>query len=127
MNIAAVLVATVVVTIFSAVWYISLRGQGAALGAAWAARSRPPRWQVPLTLIRSFIVALVVAWLVTSLGIADAMSAVGLALALWVAFPVVLLVGSAAQENVPWKLAAIHAGDWLAKLVIIAVVVSVWR
>jgi hypothetical protein len=32
-----------------------------------------------------------------------------------------------AQENVSWKLAAIHAGDWLAKLVIIAVLVSVWR
>jgi hypothetical protein len=31
------------------------------------------------------------------------------------------------HENVPWKLAALHAGDWLAKLLIIAVIVSVWR
>jgi hypothetical protein len=50
-----------------------------------------------------------------------------LGLALWIAFPVVLLVGSVTQENVPWKLAAIHAGDWLAKLLIIAVIVSLWR
>jgi hypothetical protein len=42
----------------------------------------------------------------------------------------VLLVGSVTQENVPWKLAAIHAGDWLAlapKLLIVAVIVTVWR
>lgn len=115
------------VTVFSAVWYISLRRQASGLGAAWAQRSRPPRWQVPLTLIRSLIVAVVVSWLVTSLRIADAAGAVGLALALWVAFPVILLVGSVTQENVPWRLAAIHAGDWLAKLLIIAVMVSLWR
>jgi Protein of unknown function (DUF1761) len=126
-NVAAVLVATVAVTVFSAAWYISLRGLGSSLGAPWAQRSRPPSWQVPLTLIRSFFVAAVVAWLVTSLGIADLVGAVGLALALWVAFPVILLVGSVTQENVPWRLAAIHAGDWLAKLVIIAVIVSLWR
>jgi len=126
-NVAAVLVAAVAVTVFSAAWYISLRAQASALGASWAQRSRPPRWQVPVTLIRSVIVAAVVSGLVTSLGIADPVGAVGLALALWVAFPVVLLIGSVTQENVPWKLAAIHAGDWLAKLLIIAVIVSLWR
>jgi hypothetical protein len=30
-------------------------------------------------------------------------------------------------ENVPWKLAAIHAGHWLMKVLVIAVIVSVWR
>jgi hypothetical protein len=29
-------------------------------------------------------------------------------------------------EKVPPKLAAIHAGDWLLKLLVIAVIVSVW-
>ena len=53
--------------------------------------------------------------------------AFGLGLTLWIAFPVVLLIGSVTHENVPWKLAAIHAGDWLAKLVILAIVVTVWR
>jgi hypothetical protein len=28
---------------------------------------------------------------------------------------------------VPWKLAAIHAGDWLVKLVVVTVIVSLWR
>jgi hypothetical protein len=39
---------------------------------------------------------------------------------------VILLSGSVFHENVPWKLAAIHVGDWLLKLVIMTVIVSVW-
>ncbi len=38
-----------------------------------------------------------------------------------------LLAGSVIWENVPWKLAALHAGDWLVKLLVIAVIVSVWH
>ncbi len=30
-------------------------------------------------------------------------------------------------ENVPWKLGAIHAGDWLATLLIISIIVALWR
>jgi hypothetical protein len=29
--------------------------------------------------------------------------------------------------DTPWKLAAIHAGDWLVKLLVVAVIVSVWQ
>ena len=80
-----------------------------------------------LELAKALIVAAVIAGLVSLLGIADFASAVKLAVALWIAFPVVLLVGSVTQESVPLKLAAIHAGDWLAKLLIIAIIVSLWR
>ncbi len=127
MNLAAVVVSTVVVFVFSAGYYIGLRGRAAALGAAWAQRSRAPRWQVPLELVRSFIVVAVVSGLLASLRITDPPSAVGLALALWLAFPVVLLVGSVTQEKVAVGLAAIHAGDWLAKLLLIALIVTLWR
>ena len=78
-------------------------------------------------LFKSLLVATVVAGLVRLAGIADATGALELALVLWIAFPVVLLVGSVTQENVPWKLGAIHAGDWLAKLVTISLVVTLWR
>jgi len=80
-----------------------------------------------LELAKALIVAAVIAGLVSLLGIADFASAGKLAVALWIAFPVVLLVGSVTQERVPLKLAAIHAGDWLAKLLIIAIIVSLWR
>ncbi|HWO90516.1 MAG TPA: DUF1761 domain-containing protein [Methylomirabilota bacterium] len=77
--------------------------------------------------MKSLVVAVVVAGLVSLLGITEWTGALKLGFALWVAFPVVLLIGSVTQENVPWKLGAIHAGDWLAKLLIISVIVTLWR
>ena len=35
--------------------------------------------------------------------------------------------GRVVWDNVPWKLAAIHAGDWLVKLPLMAVILAVWR
>jgi hypothetical protein len=37
------------------------------------------------------------------------------------------VAGSVFHENVPWRLAALHAGDWLVKLLVIAVIVGVWH
>lgn len=127
LNYLAILVAAVAVFVFAAAYYITLARQRARLSPAAASRSRPPAWLLGLELFKSIVVATVVAGLVALTGIADLGGALKLGLALWVAFPVVLLVGSVTQENVPWKLAAIHAGDWLAKLLIIAVIVSLWR
>jgi hypothetical protein len=53
--------------------------------------------------------------------------ALGLGPATWIGFPVVLLAGSVQWENVPWRLAAIHAGDWLVKLLLVSCIVSLWR
>jgi hypothetical protein len=127
LNYLAIIVAAVAVFVFAAGYYIVLARQRAQLSPAAAARSRPPAWLMGLELLKSLVVAAVVAGLVALAGIADVGGALKLALALWVAFPVVLLVGSVTQENVPWKLGAIHSGDWLAKLVIISVIVTVWH
>ncbi len=80
-----------------------------------------------LELGRNVVVASVVAGLVALLGITGWAGALQLAIALWIGFPIVLLSGSVIHENVPLKLAAIHAGDWLAKLLVIAVIVGLWR
>jgi hypothetical protein len=127
LNYLAIIVAAVAVFVFAAGYYIVLARQRAQLSPAAAARSRPPAWLMGLELLKSLVVAAVVAGLVALAGIADVGGALKLALALWVAFPLVLLVGSVTQENVPWKLGAIHSGDWLAKLVIISVIVTVWH
>ncbi len=127
LNYLAIIVAAVAVFVFAAGYYIVLARQRAQLSPAAAARSRPPAWLMGLELLKSLVVAAVVAGLVALAGIADVGGALKLALALWVAFPVVLLVGSVTQENVPWELGAIHSGDWLAKLVIITVIVTVWH
>ena len=51
----------------------------------------------------------------------------GLGLLAWVGFPLVILTGSVLHERYPWPLAAIHLGDWLLKLLLVAAVVSAWR
>ncbi len=42
-------------------------------------------------------------------------------------FPIVLWTGALIHENTPLRLAAIHAGDWLVQLLVVAVIVSVWQ
>jgi hypothetical protein len=43
---------------------------------------------------------------------------------LWVGFPLVLLTGSILWERVPPITAEIHAGDWLLRLLLLAVVIG---
>ena len=126
-NYLAVVVAAVVVFVFAAVYYSVMAGAGKELGAAWAQGQRPDVRLIAVELAKSLVIALVVAVLVARIGIADAAGAIVLGLALWVAFPLMLLLGSVTRENVPWQLAAIHAGDWIVKLVVISVIAAIWR
>jgi hypothetical protein len=45
----------------------------------------------------------------------------------WFGFPAMLLLGSATWEDVPWRLAALHSGDWLVKLMVMAVLLAACR
>ena len=82
---------------------------------------------VLVELVRSFVVAYVLAVLFGLVGVAGFIGAVGLGLLMWVGFPVVLLVGSVIWDKVPLKLAAIHAGDWLVKILLVSIIVGLWR
>ena len=117
LNPVAIAFATVVGFIIGSIWYAALGGPGTSL---------PPVWKMAVELGRSLVVAIVLGGLTIGLGIVEWPSAIGLAIMLWVALPVVLLVGSVIWENVPPRLAATHAGDWLAKLAAVSVIVAVW-
>jgi hypothetical protein len=128
-NYVALGVAAVAAFVLSTAYYIAfgrhyakLRGLSPEVAAA-----RPPIWKVLLELVRSLVVAAVVAGLADLVEITDRAEAATLAISLWVAFPVVLLVGSVIWDDVPPRLAAIHGGDWLLKLVLIAVIVGSWQ
>ena len=128
LNWLAIIVAAVAVFAVSTVYYIVFTGRLKELSAAYAdAEGSPPPGKVVAEIVRSLVVGAVVAGLVSVIGITDLGGAVQLALALWIGFPVVLLTGSVLWEKVPPMLAAIHAGDWLLKLLIIAVIVTLWR
>ncbi len=127
LNYLSIVASAAVVVAFAAGYYILLNSQRVALSTAAASGTRPPAWMMPLELSKSLLLAAVVAGLVSLLGVTSVLGAIVLGLVLWVAFPVVLLLGSVTHEKVPWKLGAIHSGDWLAKLLIISIIVTVWR
>ena len=127
MNPFAIVVTALVAFIVSAVYYIAFAGARAALSPAARAAGRPSLQQIGLELVRTLVLAVVLATLVSFLAIGDWVGAVRLALLLWIGFPVILLSGSVIYESVPPKLAAIHAGDWLIKLLVMVSMLAAWR
>src|SRR6266566_53528 len=131
-NYLAVLVAAVAVFVLGWLWYspllfykpwMRLRGMDPVAAMAGA---KMPGGKLLVELARCLVLAYVIARLVIPLGVSSWLGAVGLGLVLWIGFPVLILTGSVLWENVPWKVAAIHAGDWLVKMLVIPIIVSVW-
>ena len=132
-NYSAVLVAAIVVFVLGWLWYSPLlfykpwmRARGLDPGAAMAG-AKMPAGKLVIELVRCLILAYIIAHFVAALGISNWLIAAHFGLLLWVAFPVVLLTGSVLWENIPVKVAVIHAGDWLVKLLVIPIIVSVWQ
>lgn len=127
LNYAAVAVAAVAAFVAAFGYYVALGKQLAAAGSAAAENERPSPWLVPVELVKHLVIAAVIAGLVVTADITGVPGGLLLGAALWVAFPVTLLVGSVFHEKTPLRLAVLHAGDWLLKLLLIAAIVSAWR
>jgi len=131
-NYLAVLVATVVVFVLGWLWYSPLlffkpwmRARGMDPDAAMAG-AKMPAGKLVIELIRCFVLAYIIAIFLSGRGVSGWMGAAHFGLLLWIGFPVVLLTGSVIWDNVPTKVAAIHAGDWLVKLLVIPTILSAW-
>lgn len=110
----------------SSAWYTVFGGAMTELSGAGPATATSTGAAVGTMLFvvaQSLVVALMLAYLVSRLGIADRKAAMGLGTLVWV-FPASILLGSVVHENVPPMLAAIHAGDWLAKLLLMSTVLG---
>ena len=127
-NYFALVVAVIAAFVVSSVWYspllfgkqfIELSGVGPSAG--------PNVWKIAGELVRNLILAYVLGRFVVLLEVVDWKGALSLGVWLWIGFPVLLLSGSVVWQNVPWTLAAIHAGDWLVKILLIAVILGAWR
>ena len=88
---------------------------------------KPPVWKLVIELIRCIVPALVLAWFVTQFGITKWAGGLQFGFLLWVAFHLTLLTGAVLWENEPWKLALIHVGDWLIKILLIVMILSLWQ
>ncbi len=128
MNLIAIFVAAAVAFVLGGFYYAILGKQLATVSetAAAAGGSMKP-WQLAAEVIRCIVLATVVACLVSKTGADEWLDGLGLGLLLWVGFPLVLWVGAMVHEQTPLKLALIHGGDWLVKLPVIAIILSVWR
>jgi hypothetical protein len=116
----AVLLAAVAAFVLSGVYY-------GVLGTPGDAGRELPGWALPaIELPRNLVLATVVGGLGTLAAVESIGGGVLLGLALWVGFPLVLWSGAIAHEGTPLRTAALHAGDWLLKLVAVAVVMSAW-
>jgi hypothetical protein len=128
MNYLAIVVAVVLAFVASTVWYIVFGAERERLlGREGGVAERPPVWMVLVELVRSLVVASVISVLFGFVGVVGIIGAIGLGLLMWVGFPVVLLVGSVVWDGVAGKLAAIHAGDWLVKILLMSIIVGLWR
>jgi hypothetical protein len=132
-NYLAVLVAAITVFVLGWLWYSPLlfykpwmRARGLDPATAMAG-AKMPVGKLVIELVRCIVLAYIIAHFVAALGISSWMGAAHFGLILWIAFPVILLTGSVLWENIPVKVAAIHAGDWLVKLLVIPIIVSLWR
>ncbi len=126
-NLLAVLVATLVAFVLSAIYYLMLGGQLATVSDAAASGAQPAPWTFGVEVMRTLVVVVVVAGLTSQIGTDEWTGGLVLGTALWIGFPLMLWAGAILHERVPWKLAAIHAGDWLIKLGVVTVIVSVWQ
>jgi hypothetical protein len=126
-SLPAVLAATIAAFALSSTYYSLFAAELAQVSEASGAGEQPPPWKLGVELLRSLTVATVVAGLASQGGIDEWSGGLLLGLSLWIGFPVVLWTGALIWENTPWKLAALHGGDWLAKLLVVALIVSVWQ
>jgi hypothetical protein len=118
-------VAAVAAFVLSSVYYtLATPLERRALGDRAPDRGRPAAWKVGAELLRTALVAGVLAWTADRADLLPLPGTLLLAAVLWFGFPVALLTGSIAWEKVPPVTAAIHAGDWLLKLLLVAVVVG---
>ncbi|MEP7023671.1 MAG: DUF1761 domain-containing protein [Actinomycetota bacterium] len=125
MIVAGVVVAAVAAFVLSSAYYAAVTPlERRALGAAALDRGRPQAWKVLAELLRTAVVASVFGWLASRAALESLPGSLGLAVALWAGFAVVLLTGSVIWERVPAITAAMHAGDWLLKLALLAVVIG---
>ncbi len=123
----SVAVAAVSAFLVSSIWYRALSPlEARALGPAALNRGRPSPGKALLELLRSVLVAAVIAGVARTSHLQTVGSTILLGLALWLGFPFVLLTGSMLWDRVPTATAALHAGDWLLKLVLISAIVGLW-
>ena len=125
MLVLGIAVAAFAAFVVSSVYYtLATPLEQRAVGGGALDRGRPAAGKVVAELVRTAVVAAVLAWIATRADLLTLPGTLLLALVAWVGFPAVLLTGSVLWERVAPFTAAMHAGDWLLKLLLIGAVLG---
>ena len=127
LDLLGILVATIAAFVSGGTYYAVFGDQLAKVSDAAVSAEPPPPWKLAVELLRCLVLAAVVAGLAAQGGIDEWTGGLLLGLALWTGFPLVLWTGAVIHEDTPIGLAAIHAGDWLVKLLLVGAIVCVWQ
>jgi hypothetical protein len=121
---------TILLTGFSAfllsiVWYSPL-----GFGPIWEQYRNPPdpnmpQWTMFFAPLRELCAAYVLALLIIRLNLKDWKQTTRLMLLLWVAFHAVGMAGAILWDNMHWQLGAVHAGDWLMKMLFMGIILTI--
>ncbi|MDB5431139.1 MAG: hypothetical protein JWP35_2255 [Caulobacter sp.] len=131
-NYAAVGVAALAAFVFSALWNspllfgkarLTLRG----LDPATTTEGRPTPARLAGEAVRCLVIAYVLARFVVLLNVTGWAGGLELGAWVWVGFQAALLLGAVLWENMPWRAYAIHAGDALARILLMGVILGAWR
>src|SRR5262245_14468122 len=125
-DLVVILVATALCFFLGAAYYVALGTQLARVSDAAGSEVKVLSWAMAVEVLRCLVLEAVVGGLAARAHIESWAGGLVLGLVLWIGFPVVLWIGAIVHENTRWRLAAIHAGDWLVKLLAVGVVVCVW-
>ncbi len=130
LNYWAVGVAAVVAFAVGALWNSPLlfgaaRIELAGLGSGAEAAMSPA---APVAeFLRCLVVAFVLALILRIAGVGRLWPSMGLAVLIWFGFQAALLAGAVIWERMPLQLYAIHTGDALIKMLLMAAILSLWR
>ena len=127
----AIVAALAAAAVVSSVWYSPLLFgkqwmELRSLNSVGVADTAMPMWKMLVNLVRESVVVYVLARLIDGLGIVDWKGALSLGFWVWLGFPVQMLVGASLWDNKPWTLDLIHAGDWLMKMLLMALILAKW-
>jgi len=125
-NFFAVLAAAFAAFVASLIWYF-IFGKALAKSSIAFAEQKPEAWKMFVVVAQSLVLATVLAYIIGRTRADTLLGAVWVAVVLWIGLSAVQWLGSILWEKVPIKVAAIHAGDWLTKLVLIAAIVGIWH
>lgn len=131
-NYLVIVIGTLLAVAFSALYYFVLNKKVVASRAAQSGKKTGLETTISVNrllieFVRTFVLGLVIANAVYLLNLLTVNQAILMAVWLWIGFPVVLLTGLVIHEKMSAQLVAIHAGDWFVKILIFAVLLTVWR